>query len=74
MKVKPCPKCGSEIKLHIVYNIDIDYNCFARCQKCKEKYILPYINLKLSGVVIHKDSIKKIKKTWNTNQQRFFEI
>lgn len=69
MKLKPCPKCGGEVKLYSVCKMDINYNCFAKCQKCKEKYILPYIDFKLSGVTIHKDSIKEAEKAWNNRKE-----
>ena len=64
-KLKPCPKCGGEIKLYSVCKMDINYNCFARCHECKAEYILPDIKFELSGVKINKKSIREAEIAWN---------
>lgn len=64
--LRPCPKCGGKIRLYSRTNQEVTYNCFARCQLCKEEYPLPEARLKVyNGVHIYPQSIKKAIRIWN---------
>lgn len=66
LELRPCPKCGGEIKLYSCCSIDVDYNCFAKCQKCKTEYPMPEAKLKTYGARIYPASIRKAERLWNS--------
>ncbi len=64
-ELRLCPKCGGEIVLYSCCRIDVNYNCFAKCQKCKKEYPMPEAELKTYGARIYSASIRKAERLWN---------
>ena len=66
-ELKPCPECGGEIALYSCCRIDVNYNynCFAKCQKCKKEYPMPEVELKTYGTRIYSASVRKAERLWN---------
>lgn len=62
-QLKPCPKCGSQVKLIT----NIDRGVFARCEHCKSEFdVCGMDKVPLyGGVKIRKSTIRKIKRIWN---------
>lgn len=68
-ELKPCPKCGGEIKTMCgtVRNPQI----YARCESCREEYDLPKVKLKTwksNPIRISKTSIREAAEAWNKMQ------
>ena len=68
--LEPCPKCGGEIILHSNVSLHDNYNCYARCQKCKTEFPMPGANLRGRGVRIYPSSIKKAERLWNERAKK----
>lgn len=72
-KLKPCPKCGGEIKLYSHVSLELGFNCFARCKSCKTEFTVP-VELKTKGAKIYPASIKKSYRIWNENSKQLKTI
>ena len=68
--LEPCPKCKGEIDLYSRAAWDKDYNCFARCKKCRAEYPMPEARLKVHGARIYPASIKKAERLWNERAKK----
>lgn len=68
LPLNPCPRCDGEVKLYSHVSLQDNYNCFAKCMRCKAEFPMPEVWLKpLRGgsVKIHPMSIKKAMRCWN---------
>ena len=65
-ELKPCPKCGGEIRL--MCGLLRDVTIYAHCKECNTEYDLPEVKLKTwksNPTKISKETIHKAEKTWN---------
>lgn len=70
-KLKPCPKCGGEIKLYSDLDPNDPYVAFAKCTKCKKEYPLPTVKLKTwksNPARISAEMIHDAEKAWNKQE------